>query len=378
MIIGKFNVVTDGQWGSCGKGLISSFLANKFRPELLSTTNMSNAGHTAVNVDGEVFVAKALPASSVLNRWYSNYNPTIVVGPSAAFDIDQMLFEIDHCKLMNDQVIIHPRSGVILDCHKHVENGIDGTKGIASTMQGCGAFLADKIMRRVGLKLSIDYQELQPFTNWMCNNNSEFNGGLLLPCYLLNLLNKGKTILHEGSQGFSLDINHGSHYPHCTSRGTTAIQNAADMGINHHMIGDIYLVVRPYPIRVGNIVEKGSIIGYSGGCYSDQQEISWDDVASGAGAPKHVTKGELTTVTKRLRRVFSFSNTQFMNAINVNGATKIALNFANYIDWSCYGTNDYGALPSKVMSFIANLEDMSGVPVNIVGTGPQIDHVCFK
>ena len=68
MIPGKFNVVTDGAWGSCGKGLIATALADKYRPDIISTTNMANAGHTAVNENGEAFIAKAIPSGAALNK----------------------------------------------------------------------------------------------------------------------------------------------------------------------------------------------------------------------------------------------------------------------------------------------------------------------
>lgn len=379
MLSGRFNVVTDGQWGSCGKGLITTALAHKHHPEVISTTNMSNAGHTAVNVDGEAFVAKALPSAAILKKWCENYNPAIVVGPSSAFDLAQMMKEIGICGV-EQNTHIHPRAGVILDSHKEQEASLEtGTKHIASTMQGCGAFLAEKVMRRKDLKLARDYQELHQFVDKL-NSLTEQLGNtekLSFPRVLNFLMRNGQTILHEGSQGFSLDINHGSHYPQCTSRGTTAIQNAADMGVGHGMIGDIYLVIRPYPIRVGNVIENGKTVGYSGDCYDDHKETTWAEVAAAAGAPVEVTHGELTTVTKRLRRVFTFSKQQLQDAVVVNGATKIALNFANYIDWSCFGTNDYNKLPKKVKDFIMAIEDMVNIPVTIVGTGPQVDHVCF-
>ncbi len=379
MQIQKYNIVTDGQWGSCGKGLITTALAYRHRPDIISTTNMSNAGHTAVNIDGEAFVAKALPSATVLRKWYPDYNPTIIVGASSAFDMDQMLKEIEHCGV-RDSVHIHPRAGVILEAHKLQEVSLEtGTKHIASTMQGCGAFLADKIMRRKELKLARDYPELQQYIDRFISLTHKYGNTtrLSIPEIIKFLLQNGQTALHEGSQGFSLDINHGSHYPQCTSRSTTAIQNAADMGIGHQLIGDVYLVIRPYPIRVGNVIENGQTVGYSGDCYSDHHETTWNDVAAAAGAPQEVMKGELTTVTKRLRRVFTFSKTQLREAVVVNGATKIALNFANYIDWSCFGINDYDALPNKVKSFILDIEDMVGIPVTVVGTGPKVNHVCF-
>lgn len=378
MLFGKFNVVTDGQWGSCGKGAVTTALAQKYRPEILSTTNMSNAGHTAVYYDDRKFIAKALPSATALNRWTAHaegegqqdpqnrsaYEPKIVVGPTAAFDVEQLIKEAEYCELKESQLVIHPRAGVITNRHKEIEcDSSFGTKHIASTMQGCGAFLAEKIMRRPDLKLARDYEELKQYTALK----------LAIPLWLSDFMLSGGTVLHEGSQGFSLDISHGSHYPQCTSRSTTAMQNVADMGINKKQIGDIYLVIRPYPIRVGNVIENNETVGYSGDCYDDHSEMTWADVAKAAGAPPEVMAGELTTVTKRLRRVFGFSKQQLKEAVTINGASRIALNFANYIDWSVYGTSDFEALTPKVIDFIHMIEDLAQIPVTFIGTGPRID-----
>jgi len=384
---GKFNVVTDGQWGSTGKGLISAALAARYMPEIISTTNMANAGHTAIDDAGKIiFIAKALPAPAIVRRWILEYDPHILIGPSAAFNIDQLMKEITETG-SNYQLSIHPRAGVITDEHKQAEADLKtGTKHLASTMQGCGTMLADKVMRRKELKLARDYPELaghmvKDMGIKLEGKNPQIRtdiAGLSMPLALNMLMEKhGFTILHEGSQGFSLCINHGSHYPQCTSRSTTAMQNMTDMGLTHRAIGDIYLVIRPAPIRVGNVIEDGKQVGYSGDCYEDHEETTWAQIAANAGAPEEVTKGELTTVTKRLRRVFTFSKQQIIEAVAVNGANKIALNFANYVDWSCYGTNDYQKLPKKVFEFIEMIEDLVNVPVTVVGTGPNNNHVCF-
>lgn len=382
MLARRFNVVTDGAWGSCGKGAITTFLAAKHKPEILSTTNMANAGHTAVNSDGTKFVAKALPSAAVLTKWLSNYQPHIVIGPTAAFKIDTLQEEIARTGTAY-ALTIHPRAGVITDEHAQRETDIDsGTKYVASTMQGCGAMLADKVMRKRGLRLAGDYDELRGYMpnampSKLSIDSATANSlsGLSLPAILQRLMDGGYTILHEGAQGFSLDINHGSHYPQCTSRGTTAVQNLADMGLPVRCAGDIYLVIRPYPIRVGSIVENGETLGYSGDCYDDHHETTWAEVATACGAPEEVMKGELTTVTKRLRRVFTFSDKQLREAASVNGATKIALNFANYIDWSCFGKNTPDHLTPPIRDFIKRIEDVAQIPVTIVGTGPQLDHV---
>lgn len=367
MIKGKLNIVTDGQHGSTGKGLATSYLAWKHRPEVLSTTNMANAGHTAVDVTGEAFVAKALPSATILNKWYPEYDPKIFVGASSAFDMKRLLEEAEECGITTRQMHIHPRAGVITEDHKKKESGESegSTKHIASTMQGCGAFLADKVLRKADLKLARDYAELEEYIPAM-------------PCHLMlhTMLDEfGYTILHEGSQGFSLDINHGSHYPQCTSRGTTAIQNLADLGLNHKQLGDVYVVFRPYPIRVGNVIEDGVKKGDSGGCYPDNEETTWEVVADAARAPQEIKDKELTTVTKRLRRVFTFSEQQLLEAVRVNGATKLVLNFANYIDWSCFKTNQPDQLSQRIYDFIHRVEDLTGVKVALVGTGPQLNHI---
>jgi adenylosuccinate synthase len=369
----KFNAIVDGQWGSTGKGLMASGLADKYRPDVISTTNMANAGHTAVDTNGTAFIAKALPSPSILNKWRPGYKPITVLGSTAAFHIDQLMKEIAECRNEEGEFLlaIHPRAGVITEEHRQAENDLKtGTKHIASTMQGCGTFLADKVMRRKELKLARDYPELEQYVHKPILDGT-------LPEVLLRALQNG-TILHEGSQGFSLDVNHGSHYPACTSRSTTATQNIADMGLPAQAMGDVYLVIRPYPIRVGNVVENGETVGYSGDCYYDHKETSWDEVAKAANAPPEVTKGELTTVTKRLRRVFTFSKVQLQEAIRVNGATKIALNFANYIDWDCYGCNVFEDLPQEVHDFVGMIENVGKVPVALVGTGPQVDHICYR
>ena len=277
MIHGMFNVVTDGQWGSCGKGLIATALADKYRPFMISTTNMANAGHTAVNENGEAFVAKAIPSGSMLGKWREDYRPHIFLGASSAFHIDQLLKEISVCGI-EDRIWVHERAGVITEEHRQAESTETGTKHVASTMQGCGAFLADKVMRRKELKLARDYEQL---SKYMSSNMVKqlavltgVNECASTAVFLSKILKHGFTILHEGSQGFSLDMNHGSHYPQCTSRSTTATQNLTDMGLPVSAMGDVYLVIRPYPIRVGNVIEGGVTVGYSGDAYEGQHEMT--------------------------------------------------------------------------------------------------------
>jgi adenylosuccinate synthase len=219
-------------------------------------------------------------------------------------------------------------------------------------------------MRGSEVRLARDFPELE---GMICNDwLDEVHGSM-----------DGAMWLHEGSQGFSLGVNHGSHYPQCTSRECTTTREMMDMGLAPQQVGDVYVVIRPFPIRVGNVVENGQQVGYSGDCYPDQTELTWANIKETSGYPEDYDLKEMTTVTKRLRRVFTFSMDQVRKACMVNGATKLAVNFANYLDYECFQTSgeDATGLPVAVQNFIDELEHELRIPVALVGTGPGVDHV---
>ena len=68
---------------------------------------------------------------------------------------------------------------------------------------------------------------------------------------------------------------------------------------------------------------------------------------------------------------------QVRQACMVNGATKLALNFANYLDYGCFKSSgrNISGLPVAVREFVDKLESELNLPVAIVGTGPSIKHV---
>lgn len=155
------------------------------------------------------------------------------------------------------------------------------------------------------------------------------------------------------------------------------------MAIPPALVGDIYMNVRTYPIRVGNVVEAGVQQGYSGDFYPDQQELTWEEVGLRAGMPaeeqKNLLQRELTTVTKRQRRVATFSEMGLRDAVLTNGATKLCVNFIQYIDWNDAGLRGgrevFDKLSKKSRDFIAKVEETANVPVVLIGTGALHDQV---
>lgn len=373
MIRGLFNVVLDGQWGSSGKGKLCAFLADKYNVTDASSSNMPNAGHTVQFRDSTKFIFKCLPSALALNPGWEGVRPAIRgwLSPGSSFYLDRLLYEI---AMVDSPIYLHGRAQVMEERHKAAEQ--TSTKHVASTMQGCGEALAEKILRKKEVKLA--------------GSMSHFSDALevLTPERFRSevydrLSNTRQSMwLHEVSQGYALSIDHGTHYPNCTSRNCTTQAALDQMSVPPQWTGDVYLNLRPYPIRVGNVVEDGKEVGYSGDFEPWGKEINWASVAHKAGMPESEAKAllekELTTVTKRLRRVGTFSFDWLQECVRYNGVTKIALNFMNYIDYACSGMTDFKKLTKRVRAFVDKVEEKSGKPVVFIGTGPNHEDMCVN
>jgi adenylosuccinate synthase len=88
------------------------------------------------------------------------------------------------------------------------------------------------------------------------------------------------------------------------------------------VVGDIIGISRSYWIRVGSVAQ-----GYSGDIYPDSKELSWEEVSARIGRPVK----EMTTVTKRVRRVFEFSKIGFEMGVRRNGINIVFLTFTDYL-----------------------------------------------
>lgn len=346
----KVTVILGGQAGSEGKGKFAGYLAIHDKVDLAICNFQPNAGHTWVGNDGRKVMVQQLPQSVV--------NPFTCLGMSAggAIELGLLLKELD-ANEAHDRFIIHPNTMVIEQKHREAEAKALGR--ISSTLKGCGYASSDKVVRAEGTKLAKDVKELEKYVhhNWYNDIHT------LLETTSAN-------VLIEAPQGYDLDINHGLEYPYCTSRQTTSAQSLADAGIPPQYVDEVIAVIRPYPIRVGNVIDKdGNMTGYSGG-YRGAEEISWEIVAERSGTPREEIT-ELTTVTQKLRRVFEPHWERLLEMCRVNGVTQIALNFANYIDYDIYGKNSVEDISDKVWEFIYRVEKETGVPVTLIGTGPK-------
>jgi hypothetical protein len=291
-----------------------------------------------------------------------------------------------------------------------------------------------KILRHPDVVTVDQVNELKPF---IANTNQ----------LVVDWVRQGQTGLLETAQGFDLSIDllytdtEGrvqKLYPYCTSRNINPLAFAGASFIPHKFLGNVLMNLRTFPIRVGDASTLGSkmvlkfddgsehpigegigcmiqdytthktsimqpdetkallkedhelylgnkrirgvyVVGSSGGIYPDQKELSWEEVSAYAGIPVE----EKTSLTKRIRRVFSFSNMQLANSTMACMPDFISINFVNYLDASISnrsGQIEREALKAehpKVAEFVKNVVDNQywkgyyAGRVCYLGTGPK-------
>lgn len=353
---GRVMMVVGMQYGSEGKGAITEYLAPIISMGVRS--GAANAGHT-IYYKGEKFIMRQIPSVWI------NPRAKLVVGIGSLINLDVLFHEIEFISKFFDlkgRLFIDRNAHVITDEQIVAEQKTDLASRIGSTSatvgEGIGMAMADKILRKGSCRQVKDVMRLKPFIADTVD--------------LINVeLDNDQMVLLEGTQGLGLSIEHG-HFPYTTSRDTSATAIAASVGIATHRFEiDTIGVTRTLPIRVA---------GNSGPFGEDSKEVSWEYVRKFAKSKDPIS--EQTTVTKKTRRVATFSWQEFLKACKINRPTEIALTFADYLDWRMheYGNNDVIEKSPKLMTFVEMIEEGSGVPVTLIKTGPRaiIDYEQYR
>ncbi|MEF8867989.1 MAG: adenylosuccinate synthase [Haloarculaceae archaeon] len=223
----------------------------------------------------------------------------------------------------------------------------------------------------------------------------------------------GESLMFEGAQGTSIDIDHGI-YPYVTSSNPTAGAAAVGSGLGPTVVGrgEVVGIVKAYLSRVGTgplPTELGSVEGQTpdGGGDPDGEEIASYIREEG---------GEFGTVTGRPRRVGWLDVPMLRHAARANGVTGLAVNHLDVlsgldtvkvghaydldgeelltmpstterwgdceavlrafegwpdVDWSEVAAEGYDAIPANARAYLDYLEAELGAPVYAVGVGPS-------
>jgi len=272
-------VVMGAQWGDEGKAKIVDYLTAD-SDIVVRYQGGANAGHTIKAGDLE-FVFHLIPAGIV------HVDKVCVIGNGVVLDGEALFSEMEDLQQrgipIQGRLFISASAHMVMPYHKRLEQASEeaiGDGAIGTTRRGIGPAYQDKVNRLAGVRVGhlLDADRLPEKLRTIIKEKNEIltriygqermdeapiveeaiaMGERLAPfvtdtsVYLNEAIDRGKSVLFEGSQGTLLDIDHGS-YPFVTSSNTTAGGACTGSGIGPTRISEVVGVVKAYTTRVGN------------------------------------------------------------------------------------------------------------------------------
>ena len=272
----KITAIVGAQWGDEGKGKITDFFAGESE-YVVRFHGGNNAGHTVI-VDGKTFKLHLIPSGIIYG------GPMSIIGNGVVVDPKALLDEIEYIKGkgIDPRLMVSDRAHVIMPYHIELDGALSNHQGnlaAGSTRRGIAPVYADKMFRNgiriIDLlepdvlmeKLTKGYNFTRGIIEKALSQKLEVSIDEIFESYckygerlspyisdtsveLYNALKDGRSILFEGAQGISLDVDHGI-YPYTTSSNTAAGHISTGTGVSFRDIGRIIGVVKAYLSRVG-------------------------------------------------------------------------------------------------------------------------------
>lgn len=212
---------------------------------------------------------------------------------------------------------------------------------------------------------------------------------------------RGDSIMFEGAQGTLLDIDHGT-YPYVTSSNTTAGGVATGCGVGPCHLDYILGITKAYTTRVGSgpfPTELDDEIGHHlgtvghefGATTGRERRCGWfDAVAMHRAIQVNSVTGFCLTKLDVLDgletlKICTGYKTQSGDIITVpptaaEGYEKITPVYESMPGWSesTVGATSIDALPANALAYIKRIEEVTGIPVDIVSTGPDRNETIIK
>lgn len=315
--MGYLQVVTDGQFGSTGKGAVCGHLLRQhlkrvggsLAPRLGIRVGGPNAGHTiwSYEKDGtplKEYKLRCVPIAAVVDP-----EATFALAAGSEINLDVLLEEmrwLEEDGLLHDRrILVDPSATLLTTKHIEMEQQAALTAKIGSTAKGIGAARSERIWRRAATAgVPSDFLEDHPAWDYVSLVD-------VAQAARDTMSWRDSLVQIEGTQGYGLGL-HTSFYPYATSADCRAIDFLAMAGISPWEFEPdelaIWLVVRTSPIRVAG--NSGPMKG----------ETSWDEL----GLPE-----ERTTVTNKVRRVGEWDPQLVRDALAANGYSPSAWGTVN-------------------------------------------------
>ena len=319
-------VIVGAFWGDEGKGKIISYLALKDKLDFCVRTGSVNAAHT-VWMEGKKYALHMVPAA------FLNPKCRLLIGAGANVHVAKFLEEVELTKVKN-RIGVDKQASIIEEKHSVQDKTSAHLKGLGTTGWGVGPALEERARRTA--KLAKDVPKLQPY---LADVATEINAGI----------DAGKKVLLEGTQGFMLSLFYGT-YPYVTGRDTGAAAICSEAGVGPTRVDDVLIVYKSFITRVGTGPLPGEITK------EEAQKRGWFETAAGTG---------------RDRRSAPFDFELAKKAAKINGATQAAVTKLDCMFPKCQSAKNFDALPTDAKQFIKEVENKTGLPVVLIGTGPE-------
>ncbi|MGO8807786.1 MAG: adenylosuccinate synthetase [Candidatus Bathyarchaeia archaeon] len=320
-------VIVGAFWGDEGKGKIISYLALKDNLDFCVRTGSVNAAHTVL-FEGKKYALHMVPAAFI------NPSTRLLIAAGANVHVQKFLDEVEQTKVSN-RIGVDLNASIIEEKHSAQDKASVINKGIGTTGWGVGPAIEERVRRTA--KLAKDIPELKQY---VADQVQEVNDGL----------DTGKKVLLEGTQGFMLSLFLSGGYPYVTGRDTGASAIASEAGVGPTRVDDVLIVYKSFITRVGGGPLPGEI------SKEEAERKGWFETAAGTG---------------RDRRSAPFDFELAKKTAKINGATQAALTKLDSLFPSCRGAKKYSDLSAEAKNFVKEVENRTGVPVVLIGTGPE-------
>ena len=414
--------VLGAQWGDEAKGKIVDVLARD-ADIVARFSGGDNAGHTVINDQGE-FVFHIVPCGVLWPRVQGLIGNGVVVAPDAFLEevnrIDARGIDIE------GRVLISERAHLVMPYHVVMDNLSEAAKGegaIGTTGRGIGPAYTDKASR-IGIRTAdlLDLESLYPRMEYILNHhNAVITGGyggeavdlesMFEKCrhwstamrpfigpaehLIHDAADKGNNVIIEGAQGALLDLDHGT-YPYVTSSHPTIGGAAHGLGLNPGQIDTVIGVFKAYSTRVGGgpfVTEITGAMGDEmrtlanefGATTGRARRVGWFD--SVVGRYSHRINGYTGLVVAKLDILDNFDEIKLCVAYELDGERvwdfpgsaalleRCKPIYETHPGWhsSTRKLRKLEDLPRGARAYVDRLEELVGVPVDIISTGPHRD-----
>ncbi|WP_462170190.1 adenylosuccinate synthase [Pseudoalteromonas xiamenensis] len=419
--MGKNVVVLGTQWGDEGKGKVVDLLTDK-ASYVVRYQGGHNAGHTLV-INGEKTVLHLIPSGVLRDNVKCIIGNGVVLAPDALMKEIGMLEE--RGVPVRERLLISEACPLILPYHVALDKARElarGNKAIGTTGRGIGPAYEDKVARR-GLRVgdlfnpeqfATKLKEILEFHNFALVNYYKVDAVDFQETYdqamavadilksmvvdvteLLDTARKnGDNLLFEGAQGTLLDIDHGT-YPYVTSSNTTAGGVATGSGFGPLYLDYVLGIVKAYTTRVGSgpfptelSCEVGEHLGVKGHEFGAttgrKRRTGWFDAVAMRRAIQinSITGFCLTKLdvldgleTIKICTGYQMEDGTVTNVspLAAEGYEKVTPVYEEMPGWSenTFGATTVEQLPQAAINYIKRLEEITGVPIDIISTEPD-------